>query len=258
MPSRRFILGVFAHPDDESMGTGATLAKYAAMGHRVAFVTATDGGAGRMHEVRPQDEAGRELLKSTRRAETLRAAEILGIESLGFWGWDDGGLAKRSVLEVEEKIAALIRRERPDVVITFHGSGISYHPDHRVMTMATTAAFLGSGRQGWYCAGEPAAIPPHSPAKLYGLVLNSESPYWKDWPREVYRADASEITTTIDTSETADLKWKAIQAHDTQSYGPPFVKLYEAGAFKQEYFVRLFPSARPGEVESDLLAGLQE
>ena len=144
MPSHRFILGIFAHPDDESMGTGATLAKYATMGHRVAFVTATDGGAGRMHEVRPQDEAGRELLKSTRRAETLRAAEILGIESLGFWGWDDGGLAKRNILELEEKIAALIRRERPDVVITVHGSGISYHPDHRIMTMATTSAFLGS------------------------------------------------------------------------------------------------------------------
>ena len=42
---KRTILGIFAHPDDESMGPGATLAKYAAAGHRVAFTTATDGGA---------------------------------------------------------------------------------------------------------------------------------------------------------------------------------------------------------------------
>ena len=258
MSSRRFILGVFAHPDDESMGPGATLAKYAALGHRVAFVTATDGGAGRLHEERPQDEAGRTLLKSMRRAEMVRAAEILGIEALEFWGWDDGALAQRNVLEVEEKIALLLRKLRPDVVITFHGSGISYHPDHRIITMATMAAFLGSGQKSWYRGGELAALPPYSPSKLYGLVVSAEAPYWKDWPREIYRAGSSEITATIDTAQTADAKWKAIQAHDTQKHGPPFLKLYEAGAFKQEYFVRIFPTARPGEKESDLLAGLQQ
>ena len=62
--TKRTILGVFAHPDDESMGPGATLARYAAAGHRVAVVIATDGGAGRLHAERPSDEAGRaELMK---------------------------------------------------------------------------------------------------------------------------------------------------------------------------------------------------
>jgi len=254
----RFILGVFAHPDDESMGPGATLAKYAALGHRVAFVTATEGGAGRLFEERPTDEVGRERLKSLRRAETMRAAEVLGIESLGFWGWEDGGLRQRNVLEVEEKIAALLRRVRPDVVMTFHGSGISYHADHRVMTMAVTAAFLGSGREDWYREGEPAAFPIHSPSKLYAYVPNAAMPYWKDWPRQIYRADPSEITASIDTRETALLKWKAIQAHDSQKNGPPFRVLYEAGAFDSETFVRIFPSPRPGEKETDLLDGLEE
>ena len=258
MPAHRSILGFFAHPDDESMGPGGTLAKYAALGHRVAFVTATEGGAGRLHEERPQDEAGRTLLKSMRREETARAAQILGIESLGFWGWDDGGLAKRNLLEVEEKIATVIRQERPDVVLTFHGSGISYHPDHRIITMATTAAFLGSGHKDWYRDGELAKLPPHCAAKLYTFTPNAGAPYWEDWPRQIYRAEMSEITTMIDTKETANKKWAAIQAHDTQSYGPPFRKLYEAGAFNQEYFVRIFPSGRSGEKESDLLAGLKE
>ncbi|HET9888286.1 MAG TPA: hypothetical protein VFR10_12335, partial [bacterium] len=116
----------------------------------------------------------------------------------------------------------------------------------------------GSGHQGWYRQGEPAELPPHAAAKLYAYTTNAGAPYWKDWPREVYRAEASEITTMIDTTSTADKKWAAIQAHDTQSYGPPFLKLYEAGAFNQEYFVRIFPSAHSGEKESDLLAGLKE
>jgi mycothiol S-conjugate amidase len=240
------------------MGPGATLAKYAAMGHRVAFVTATEGGAGRLFEARPMDEVGRERLKSIRRVETARAAEILGIEFLGFWGWEDGGLARRSVLEVEEKIAALLRRERPDVVISFHGSGISYHADHRIMTMASMAAFLGSGRKDWYRDGEPAGLPPHSPSKFYAYVPNAEMPYWEGWPRDIYRADSKEITTFIDTRETAAMKWQAIQAHDSQKNGPPFQLLYDAGAFEHEFFVRLLPSPRPGERETDLLEGLEE
>lgn len=258
MSSRRFILGVFSHPDDESMGPGGTLAKYAAQGHRVAFVTATDGGAGRLHEARPDEDTGRTRLKTIRRSEALRAAEILGIESLGFWGWDDGALAQRNLLEVEEKIVDLLRREHPDVVMTFHGSGISYHPDHRVITMATIAAFMGSGRKNWYRNRDLAELPPYSASKLYAYVPMAGAPYWENWPREIYRADVSEITTRIDTKKTADTKWKAIQAHDTQKNGPPFLQLYEAGAFNEETFVRIFPSPRPGEKESDLLAGLEE
>jgi N-acetyl-1-D-myo-inositol-2-amino-2-deoxy-alpha-D-glucopyranoside deacetylase/mycothiol S-conjugate amidase len=256
---RRCILGVFAHPDDESMGPGGTLAKCAMQGHRVLFVTATDGGAGRLHESRPSDDAGRRMLKETRRRETESAARILGIEFLGFWDWEDGQLSKRSILEVEERIAATFRREKPDVVITFHGSGISYHPDHRVISMATTAAFLGSGRSDWYLQGEPAGLPPHFVKKLYAYVPLASLPVWKDWPRRIYRADPAEVTAAIDTRETAELKWKAISAHDTQKDGPPFRLLYESGAFEQEFFARIFPTPQPAEArESDLLAGLDE
>jgi LmbE family N-acetylglucosaminyl deacetylase len=255
--TRRTILGVFAHPDDESMGPGGTLAKYAAAGHRVAFVTATDGGAGRRFAERPTDDAGRDELRRARRLETQEAARVLGVEHLGFLGWEDRGLAARDVLEVEDTLAAILRRERPDVVITFHGSGISYHPDHRVVTLALMGAFLGAGRKEWYVDGELAGLPPHAPRKLYAYTAVERTFPRGRWPRRVYVAGADEITTFVDTATFADTKWAAIQAHATQQYGPPFRMLYEAGAFREECFVRIFPSPRAGEPpEPDLLAGL--
>ncbi len=253
----RTILGVFAHPDDESMGPGGTLARYAAEGHRVAVLTATAGGAGRHFDARASDEAARRELERVRRLETLEACRILGVEHLGFLGWEDGGLRKRDVLDVEETIAALFRRERPDVVITFHASGISYHADHRVLSLALTGAFLGAGRRDWYAGGVAAEYEPHSVAKLYGYTVGSRA-IPADWPRRVYRPADGEITTVLDTRRWQDARWAAIQAHTTQQFGPPFRTLYEAGAFAEESFVRVFPSPRPGEVaETDLLAGLR-
>ncbi|MCA9751914.1 MAG: PIG-L family deacetylase [Gemmatimonadetes bacterium] len=240
----RTILGLFAHPDDESMGPGATLAKYAAAGHRVAVVTATSGGAGRLFRERPADAEGRAELERVRQEETRAAAAILGIEHLGFLGWPDGGLRGLDILEIEEEFAAIIRRERPDVVITFHGSGISYHPDHRVVTLATVGAFQGAGHADWYPDGPLRELAPHAPERLY-LYTPFRRSIVPDWPRRVYPADDAEITTVIDTAAFADTKWAAISAHASQQFGPPFRALYDAGLFAEEHFVR-FPE-RPGE-----------
>jgi len=249
------ILGVFAHPDDESMGPGGTFARYAAGGHRVAFVTATDGGSGRLYMERPEDNSE---LRRLRRQETTVAAKILGAESLGFLGWEDGGLESMNILEIEIEIAKIIRREKPDVLVTFHGSGISYHPDHRVIAMALVAAFQGSARKGWYSDPEVESLPPHRTAKLYYYTVIKSLMDRVDWQREVYASPDEEITTLIDTKNWADTKWKAIQAHDTQRDGPPFHLAYEAGVFEREGFVRVFPTWQSGEKqETDLLAGLK-
>jgi LmbE family N-acetylglucosaminyl deacetylase len=251
---RKTILGVFAHPDDESMGTGATFAKYAAAGHRVCFITATDGGAGRLYKERPRDNR---KLREMRRAETETAAKILGADFLGFLGWEDGRLADLNILDVEHEIVKMIRREKPDVIITFHGSGISYHPDHRVLALACKGAFLGSGKAAWYLDEEVARLAPHSPSKLYYYTALRSRVEQINWPRTTYTSPDSEVTTLIDTRDTADIKWKAIQAHETQRDGPPFKTMYDAGLFEVEGFVRVFPSWRPGDgQETDLLEGL--
>lgn len=250
--TRRTILGIFAHPDDESMGPGGSLASYATRGHRVAFVTATEGGAGRLYDTRPEVDTD---LRAIRCAETTKAAEILGIESLGFLGWPDGDLRRMDVLEIEEALAAIIRRERPDVVVTFHGSGISYHPDHRVLTLAVGGAFRGAARAGWYRSDALRALEPHRASKLYHAVVGNLRGV--EWPRDVYVAPSDEITTIIDTRDVASVRWRAIAAHESQRNGPPFDRLYETGAFEQEMFVRIVPTPSTDEpIETDLLAGL--
>ena len=253
--TRKTILGVFAHPDDESMGPGGTLATYAAAGHRVAFVTATDGGAGRLYKERPQDNT---TLRETRRRETAEAARILGVEFLGFLDWQDGHLENMNVLGIEEEFARIIRREKPDVLITFHGSGISYHPDHRVVATALAGAFIGSPWPSWYRDAELAALEPYRPSKLYHYVPMRSMIGRVDWPREIYAACDDEISAVIDTRGVADTRWRAIQAHDSQRDGPPFKVMYDAGVFDKEAFVRVFPSWVPGDkVESDLLEGIE-
>ncbi|MDH3215434.1 MAG: PIG-L family deacetylase [Candidatus Krumholzibacteria bacterium] len=252
--TKKTILGVFAHPDDESMGPGGTFAKYAAAGHRVAFITATDGGAGRLYQERPEDNTE---LRKLRRQETLEAARILGIEALGFLGWADRELENMNVLDIELEVARIIRREKPDVLITFHGSGISRHPDHRVLAMAVNNAFMGSAHAGWYRDPVIEALPPHLTGKLYQYTVIKSLIEGVDWRRDLYASTDDEITAVIDTEAWADLKWKAIQAHDTQRDGPPFELAYRAGVFEKEAFVRVFPWPRPGDnKENDLLAGM--
>jgi LmbE family N-acetylglucosaminyl deacetylase len=236
------------------MGPGGTLAHYAALGHRVAVLTATDGGAGRLFAERPTDSTE---LRRLRRQETKAACDILGIEHLGFLGWEDGKLAERNILEVEEALAAVIRGQRPDVVLTFHGSGISYHPDHRVMTIATVAAVQGAAVANWYRSPELRALPPHRVARLFGYTVLRSAIDDAAWPRDVHLSGDADIDVCIDTRKEADLRWEAILAHATQQEGPPFRALYDAGVFDAEAFVRILPARRSDEpVETDLLAGL--
>jgi LmbE family N-acetylglucosaminyl deacetylase len=237
------------------MGPGGTLAKYAKAGHHVAFVTATDGGAGRLFDDRPIDNA---VLREMRRRETMEAARILGIEFLGFLGWEDGKLEHTSILVVENAIARIVRSERPDVILTFHGSGISRHPDHRVIALAVKGAFLGAARAGWYADAGVESFAPHETAKLYYYTVRRTAIAKLEWPRAVYASPDEEITTVIDTRATAEVRWRAIQAHDSQRGGPPFQRLRDAGLFTEECFVRVFPSWRAGDpVETDLFKGLE-
>jgi len=252
--AKKTILGVFSHPDDESMGPGGTLAKYAAAGHRVVFITATDGGAGRLYEERPDDNTE---LRRWRRHETQDAADSLGVEFGGFLGWEDGTLDNVNILDIEVAIAKAIRRERPDVLMTFHGSGISYHPDHRVMSLALNGAFFGAGREGYYMDDELNELLPHQAAKLYQYTALSAWVEAEKWPRVIYASPDHEVSTLIDTADFAERRWQAIEAHATQANGPPFKLLYDAGVFAREGFVRIFPYWAAGDaVESDLLANL--
>jgi hypothetical protein len=105
------LLCVLAHPDDESLGNGGILARYAAEGVETYLVTATRGERGD-----ERDYPGLEVLGKRREAELLAAAKVLGIRRVEFLDYLDGDLDQAPAASVVAKIALYLRRVKPDVV----------------------------------------------------------------------------------------------------------------------------------------------
>ena len=158
------ILGVFAHPDDESFCAGGTLARYVASGAEVMVVSATRGEAG---QIRSAGVATRRTLGQVREQELYLACQRLGVQHTVCLDYGDGMLQEvdQDVLIVE--IIEIIRSFRPDVVITFGPDGGYGHPDHIAISAATTAACVRSG-EGHHSPPQLAAgLAPHRPAQLF-------------------------------------------------------------------------------------------
>ena len=124
-------MAVLAHPDDESLGVGGTLAKYAAEGADVFLLTATRGDAGGFRGHRRGDEGhpGPQALGTIREAELRAAAAVLGLRDVALLDYHDQQLDRAEPSEAVSRIAAHLRRVRPDVVITFGPDGAYGHPD---------------------------------------------------------------------------------------------------------------------------------
>ncbi len=110
------LMAVLAHPDDESLGTGGILAKYAAEGIETSLVTATRGERGWFGDER--EYPGLESLGQIREAELRAAAEVLGIRGVDFLGYLDGELDQAHPAEVMAKIVGHLRSLKPNVVVT--------------------------------------------------------------------------------------------------------------------------------------------
>src|SRR5262245_11618118 len=126
------LMAVLAHPDDESLGFGGTLAKYVAEGIEVSLITATLGQRGRFHG-HPRDTAehpGADALAVIREQELRNAVAVLGIRDFTILDYMDTQLDQAPHAKVIGEIASHIRRVRPDVVISFGPEGAYGHPDH--------------------------------------------------------------------------------------------------------------------------------
>ena len=146
----RKLLAIYAHPDDESFGSGGMLAKYAAEGASVGLVCATNGEMG---EISDPDLASSDTLGDVRIAELKCAAEALGVTELVLLGYRDSGMAETADNEdprafanapddeIVARLVGIIRRVRPDVVVTFDPTGGYGHPDHVAVHNRTVAAF---------------------------------------------------------------------------------------------------------------------
>jgi LmbE family N-acetylglucosaminyl deacetylase len=172
-PHQKTLLSVLAHPDDETFGMGGTLALYARRDVDVHLICATRGEVG---EIDPEYKERIHSAACLRTQELRCAAEILGINQLHFLNYRDSGmpgseanqhpkaLAAQSVQQVAEEVALLIRKIKPDVVITFDPIGGYRHPDHIAMYQATVKAFELAGDEGFT---DPENLPPFHPEKLY-------------------------------------------------------------------------------------------
>jgi LmbE family N-acetylglucosaminyl deacetylase len=134
-PARALV--VAAHPDDIEFGCAGTVARWVREGAHVTYALVTNGAAGSS-----DPEMTRERLAELREA----AAKVVGVDHVEFLGYEDGLL--EPTLEVREKIVRLIRRVRPEVVVTtdpttrYFGDRYINHPDHRAAGEATLAAVI--------------------------------------------------------------------------------------------------------------------
>jgi LmbE family N-acetylglucosaminyl deacetylase len=264
------LMCVLAHPDDESLGTGGTLAQCAADGVSTFLVTATRGERGRFGDA--EQRPGPDIVGRVREAELLAAARELGVKDVRFLDYPDGALDQVDPADAIGKITGHLRRVKPQVVITFGPDGAYGHPDHIAIGQLTTAAVV--------CAADPsfglgsAFGEPHRVSKLYYLAWSAKlwSAYQAALRRLVINVDGEErqavpwadwaITTVIDTSRVWPAVWRAVSCHKTQM--AIFQKLEDLPAEHQrslwgtQEFYRVFSSVNGGRGrESDLFEGLR-
>lgn len=269
MPPVLRLLAVLAHPDDESLGLGGTLARYAGEGVATHVLTATRGERGRYFENqdRPADaEVGR-----VRAAELQAAAAELGVHSVALLDYLDGELDRADPVPAITSIAAHIRRVRPDVVVTFDPFGAYGHPDHVAISQLAVAATTAAADASFPTPGDGAA---HRVRKLYFFVNGPDkwAAYQAAFKTLVSRVDGEarsvvawpewSITTRIDTEAWWPQVWRAVQCHRTQL--AIYQRLGEltptqhAALWGVQTFYRVFSTVNGGRaVETDLFAGIR-
>lgn len=262
------LLCVLAHPDDESLALGGTLAKYASLGIQTFLIIATRGERGWFGP--PNAYPGAQALGRIREQELRLASQALGISQLIFLDYLDGELDQANEKEAITKIARLLRQIQPQVVVTFGPDGLYGHPDHIAISQFTTAALLCAADASYTPASD---LEPHRVSKLYyrtatkdwletympifgNLIMHIDGQErralaWKEWA----------ITTRLDTRAYWQPVWQAVRCHKTQI--PPqkvLQYLSEADHYKlwgsQEYY-RAYSLVNSGrQVENDLFEGL--
>ena len=236
-------MAIHAHPDDESSKGAATMAKYAAEGHRVKVVTCTDGRRGDILNPAMDRPGVLENIVAVREQEMAQAVDALGVEH-EWMGYEDSGLpqgdplpplpegcfAVQPVEEVAGKLVASMRSFKPHVLITYDENGGYPHPDHLMVHAISMVA--------WERAGDPDFAPeagePWTPLKMYyshGFILKrmellhdlleergEVSPYGlmiKRWKEN--EADIMErVTTRVACADYFEQRAQALTAHATQ------------------------------------------
>ncbi|HVD00680.1 MAG TPA: PIG-L family deacetylase [Candidatus Dormibacteraeota bacterium] len=264
------ILLVHAHPDDEAIMTGGVMQKAHSEGHRVVLVTSTRGEVGEIHNM---DEAeNRPRLGQVRTAELAAATRILGVDRQEFLGYRDSGMAgtddnqnpasfhQAPLDQAAERLAKIIREERPDVVVSYDPTGTYFHPDHIKAHQVTTAALDLLKAEGW----EPRKFYwhafPRSGLKAWAeLSARPDAPEPPSFPPNMGVPD-EQITTVVDVRPYVGGKLAAFRAHLSQNGPEAFFlstpKELRERAFGEEHFVLARGEVGGEPPEPDLFAGV--
>jgi LmbE family N-acetylglucosaminyl deacetylase len=255
----RKLMCVLAHPDDESLGTGGTLAKYALEGVEIHLLTATRGERGRFGS--GTERPAPEVVGRTREAELRAAAEVLGVREVTVLGYADGGVDSVAPAIAQQTIAEHLRRVRPHVVITFGPDGAYGHPDHVAISQLTTAAVVRAADREYavpklYYIAWSAATWSAYQAALKRLTITVDGVAREANPTPDWR-----ITTRIDTEAVWPVVWRAVQCHRTQMsiYAnlETFSPDHHRALWGAQEFSRAFSLVNGGRArESDLFEGL--
>jgi LmbE family N-acetylglucosaminyl deacetylase len=264
------LLVIFAHPDDESMGMGGTLAKYSAEGVETYYLCASRGERGWFGA--EEQNPGLERLGQIRTKELENAVHELGMKGLYFLNYIDGEVDKADYAEAIGKIVTHIRRIQPQVIVTFPPDGNYGHPDHIAIGQFASAAVVAATDAKY---ADPENLPAHCVSKLYYMVdpesfISLIAPFMGDMTFEVDGDLRGEIawkewmiTTRIEMSEYCHMAWRAIRCHASQmpTIGA-LAEMHEDAAVAvlamQGTFYRTFSLVNGGrEVETDLFEGLR-
>lgn len=264
---------VHAHPDDEAISTGGIMARAHDQGRRVVLVTCTRGELGEIHNM---DEAlTRPRLGEVRTEEMARAGRILGVDRQEFLGYRDSGMAgtagnedpasfhRAPLLEAAQRLAGLLREERPDVVVTYGPDGQYGHPDHVKAHHVTVAALDLLAAEGWRPAkAYHCAIPRSFVARMAEQVAESypDDPGVRQMASLMQGIPDEEITTIVDVAEHLERKRQAFAAHVSQNNpASPFQtaagQIFEA-AFSREAYVLARGALGEESPERDVFDGI--
>ena len=268
-----------AHPDDESIGTGGTIAKAVKDGHRVVLVTATRGEHGEYPE---GFLAPGETLAARREQEMADAVAVLGIDRHVFLGYQDSGMMgtpenddpasfwQADVEEAAQRLARILEEEHADVLTVYDANGIYGHPDHiKVYEVGVRAAEIAGtpkvyettvNRTRWRERAARGQTPTRSVETVDGVDRMIEEPA-SDEPRTIefpLGVEEEELTTAVDVRDFVDVKKRAMRAHASQITDESFFMQMSDEAFAEGFGTEWFilRGAPKGIHEHDLFAGL--
>jgi LmbE family N-acetylglucosaminyl deacetylase len=265
------LMAVHAHPDDEVLSTGGLLARSAGEGIRTVLVTCTNGEAGDDAEGLKPDDPRHDAAEVARRrlAELRESADLLGIEHVELLGYRDSGMvgwetnahpeafANVPVDTAAKRLAELMERYRPQVVVTYDENGGYGHPDHiqahRVAMAATESTGIPS--KLYY-----SAVPRSGVEQLTAYMKESGAAMEDFELPDDFGVPDEMITAVLDVTAYVERKRKALEAHASQGDSIFMLRLPEEAqvmVFGFEPFIRRICKVEAPDQEDDLFAGLR-